>query len=460
MHVPGALLLACHRARCELRRPVIRELPALGHDALARTARSLGARGVRCAWLPGEGFGDELLAAFVTDELRLPIGVTLERATAALDALPIDTERRGWAGRSPAPRRIGYIAYECGRSLERAAWRPDERRAAPLGSAMVIAEHGAVARRDRGRGTIAVEGEDRAAVAGLSKAVLDAARAPAPPVAPVPRLSAFDADEAHRARVTAALELIGRGDLYQVCLARTFVGLAEGSAPALLCALSTRVRARWAASLDLGDHALVSVSPEQFLVRRGRMIESHPIKGTRPRGRDADADREAARALEADEKERAELTMIIDLMRSDLGRIASVGSVTVPTVRRIAPAVGVLHADAIVRAELARDVGLGGIFAATFPGGSVTGAPKVRAMEVIATLESHRRGAYCGAIVAIEPSGDFRASMTIRTLVTASGVGVWQVGGGIVSASDPAREAEETSWKSRAVELAPAARAP
>jgi len=432
---------------------VIVEVGRLPPSAFADLCHQRSLAGLSSMHLRGEGWGDELLAVDCYEELRLPLGSRLAEAASALDALPCDEVLPSYAGAAPAPLWIGYIAYECARDLERADWAPVETRADPIGCAMVLRRHAAIARRCRASGMVAVEGDDPASVRSLVRALshLHPSVADLAPSKLSPR--AVDDDAHHEARVRAALDLIGRGDAYQVCLARTFEShVGDDVTPAsLLHGMNARTPAAFAASLDFEDHAVVSASPELFLSVSGRTVRTQPIKGTRPRGQDREGDAIEAALLESDAKERAELAMIVDLMRSDLGRVAKLGSVRVEALRAIRPMAGVHHAFADIAAELRADVGLGELVGATFPGGSVTGAPKIRAMEIIAKLESHRRGGSCGALLAIDGRGGLRAAMTIRTLFVEGQLARWHVGGGIVEASDPAREALETHWKSLAV---------
>jgi anthranilate/para-aminobenzoate synthase component I len=183
-----------------------------------------------------------------------------------------------------------------------------------------------------------------------------------------------------------------------------------------------------------------------------------PIKGTRPRGADAARDSALARELDADAKERAELAMIVDVERNDLGRVSAPGSVRVLAGPRVQTHRTVHHRAALIGGRARRDVTREAVIAAMVPSGSVTGAPKIRAMEVIANLESERRGLYTGAIGFLAHDGSATLAMAIRTAVLRGDAGDYWTGGGIVADSDPAREVEETRWKSaqlaRAVEAA------
>jgi para-aminobenzoate synthetase component 1 len=186
------------------------------------------------------------------------------------------------------------------------------------------------------------------------------------------------------------------------------------------------------------DWSVVSCSPELFLSRRGDRIVTKPIKGTRPAGEDVD-----------DEKDAAEHMMIVDLERNDLARVCEPGSIAWPELRRQRQLAGVTHLESTVEGRLRPGVALAEILAATFPGGSVTGAPKITALDLIASLEPVGRGASMGAIGVLRPNGDLDLALTIRTFAIADGrIHLW-VGGGIVWDSEPEAEIEESWVKAR-----------
>jgi anthranilate/para-aminobenzoate synthase component I len=180
-------------------------------------------------------------------------------------------------------------------------------------------------------------------------------------------------------------------------------------------------------------------------------LSTRPIKGTRPRHPDAAEDARLARELDADPKERAELTMILDVERNDLGRIAEIGSVRLTEPPHVASLPGVHHRLATLEARQRRGVSRSEILATFLPSGSVTGAPKRRAMQLIAELEPHRRGLYTGVVGFVRHDGGLELSMAIRTVVAQNGVGHYFAGGGIVADSLPALEVEETLWKAQQV---------
>ena len=201
--------------------------------------------------------------------------------------------------------------------------------------------------------------------------------------------------------------------------------------------------------LSAGKSAICCISPELFLrVRQGEVL-TRPIKGTRPRGVTPFDNDAARRELDTSEKERAELNMIVDLERNDLGRVCSYGSVRVASSGEIEELPTLLHRTAAVTGRLRPGTTVGELLAATFPGGSVTGAPKIRAMQIIAELETVPRGPYCGAIGWIGTDGNLDLNIAIRTAVcdTANGTARYFAGSGIVADSDPEKECDETLLK-------------
>jgi len=222
--------------------------------------------------------------------------------------------------------------------------------------------------------------------------------------------------------------------------------------PALLYhALRSANPAPFAAYLDCGGVQVLSSSPERFLRIEGRRIQTRPIKGTRPRAGDAAADARAARELLASAKDRAELLMITDLERNDLGRVCVYGSVRVVERVALESYATVLHLVSTVEGRLAEGVTAVEAVRACFPGGSITGAPKIRAMEIIDELEPSARGVYTGAVGWLGFDGDADLNIAIRTLVHRDGRVWFHAGGGIVADSVPSLEYEETLHKARGV---------
>jgi para-aminobenzoate synthetase component 1 len=258
--------------------------------------------------------------------------------------------------------------------------------------------------------------------------------------------------EAYLAAVRRAVEYIHAGDVFQVNYAHEFRAPYRGDPLGLYLALRDANPAPYGAFLDLGRGAAVlSTSPELFLRVRGREVVTRPIKGTRPRGADPAADARLREELRVSEKDAAELAMIVDLERNDLGRVALPGTVEVVGDAVIESYATVHHRVAEVRAEIEEGFDRVDLLAATFPGGSITGAPKVRAMEIIDELEASRRGPYTGAIGVFSDDQNMDLNIAIRTAVLARGEARVHVGGGIVADSDPVAEYEETLAKGRAL---------
>jgi len=259
-------------------------------------------------------------------------------------------------------------------------------------------------------------------------------------------------------RVGQILDYIRAGDIFQANftmrhLASRPPGLRAADLYARLRKLSP---APFAAFLACGPRlTLASASPERFLrLDSGGYIEARPIKGTRRRYADPTTDADAARELASSAKDRAENLMIVDLMRNDIGRVAKIGSVSVPSLFSVESFASVHHLVSVIKGQLRHGLGPVDLLRATFPGGSITGAPKVRAMEIIDEMEVARRGPYCGAIAWIGFDGTMDSSIIIRTLVITPREIVAQAGGGIVADSDPTDEYEE-----QLVKIAPLLRA-
>jgi len=254
------------------------------------------------------------------------------------------------------------------------------------------------------------------------------------------RLGAFEptwSADKYAAAVDAVRAAIARGDVYQVNLVQHLSAECDGDPLALAAALAP-LRPLHPRPLVGGGWAIVSASPELFLARRGRRIWTMPIKGTRPAGEDVEGAKDAA-----------EHVMIVDLERNDLSRVCEPGSVRWPELMRQRELAGVTHLVSTVEGRLREDVTLAEILGATFPGGSVTGAPKISAVDHIAALEPVGRGASMGALGTVWPNGDFELALTIRTFAVADGRAHLWVGGGIVWDSLAEAEIEESWVKAR-----------
>lgn len=240
------------------------------------------------------------------------------------------------------------------------------------------------------------------------------------------------------------------GDCYQVNLAQRFVVDVSGDPFAGYLALRAHNPAPFAAYINTPFGQILSTSPERFLQVQGRQVETRPIKGTRPRGGDPASDQALMQALHDSQKDRAENLMIVDLLRNDIGRNCRPGSVKVPQLFAIESYATVHHMVSVVVGELRDDSDALKLFQDSFPGGSITGAPKLRAMQIIEELEPSRRGVYCGSIGYIGYDGNMDSSIVIRTAVHSNGKLYYSAGGGIVNDSVCAEEYQETFDKAAA----------
>ena len=358
---------------------------------------------------------------------------------------------------------VGFLGYDLGAALERLpAIAPADQDLPPIRLAL----HDWVVAWDRRTGRAwlggrALDGDDR----GLDRRLDDVhARLTTPaggtdepmPNGPFVFHSGLDR-RAYEAGVRRVRDHIARGDLYQANLTRRLETAFDGDPWGLYRRLRTGDPSLFSAYLDLGPgqltgkpRALLSASPEPFLsVDTKGAIKTDPIKGTRPRGRDATTDRALARELLSSAKDRAENVMIVDVLRNDLGRVCRPGSVRVPRLCRLERTAAVQHLVSTVTGDLAEGHDAFDLLAASFPGGSITGAPKIRAMEILEGLEPVRRGPYTGTIGWIGPDGAMQTSIIIRTFVADGRRLTLHVGGGITWKSDPATEWDETVTKAR-----------
>jgi len=365
---------------------------------------------------------------------------------------------------SPVPFRtgaVGFLGYELGRHLERL---PPPRPASPALPEMVLGLYDTILAFDRQaqRAYLLSSGLPKTGSAGEARARrrademierLAGAPAAAPP-ADFTRRGHFKPDQP-RAKVEASIarviEYIHAGDIFQANLTQQMRAPVPDGLPDL--ALYARLRALspspFAAFLRCGaDMSVLSASPERFLslAPDGR-VETRPIKGTRPRGADPAEDAALAAELLASPKDRAENLMIVDLLRNDLSRVSQVGSVKVPVLCGLETFASVHHLVSVVESRLKAGLGPVDLLKACFPGGSITGAPKIRAMEIIHELEPTPRGVYCGSVAWIGFDGAMDSSIVIRTITRKGDTLLAQAGGGIVADSDPAAEYEESLVK-------------
>ncbi|HND51714.1 MAG TPA: anthranilate synthase component I family protein, partial [Pirellulaceae bacterium] len=297
------------------------------------------------------------------------------------------------------------------------------------------------------RQTASGEAASHVASGFASKTVTASQLAPQYAAGEFPGLTSDFSADGYRAAVRRAVEYVEAGDIFQVNLSQRLLYPARDDSRLLYQRLRRRNPAPFAGWFDLGEFQIVSASPERFVQVRDRQVEARPIKGTRRRSWHPEADLFAGDELQASEKDRAENVMIVDLLRNDLSRVCEPASVRVTQLCGLEVYQYVQHLVSVVRGELADGRTSLDLVRASFPGGSITGAPKVRAMEIIAELEPTARGPYCGSLGYLGFDGTLDLSILIRTIT--AGRGWWQlpVGGGIVAQSDPQREYEETWHK-------------
>jgi para-aminobenzoate synthetase len=349
---------------------------------------------------------------------------------------------------------VGYLGYElkaeCGGAAAHPAAQPD--------AALVFADRALVVDHRDQRAWLLALGTPAEPGDGWLDGALAQLRAvePLPPLPPVPAegvaVSARHDESAYTELIAACQEAIAAGESYEICLTNMH-SLRERVDPWLAYRLLRRANpAPFAAYLRLPGFSVLSSSPERFLgIDPAGMVEAKPIKGTRPRGATPEQDARLAAQLRADEKERAENLMIVDLLRNDLGRTAALGSVHVPVLFGVESYETVHHLVSTVRAELAPGAQPLDCVRAAFPGGSMTGAPKLRTLEILDALEGGARGVYSGAIGYFSLSGAVDLSMAIRCLVVTPDEVTLGAGGAITALSDPAAEIEETRVKAGAL---------
>jgi para-aminobenzoate synthetase component I len=267
--------------------------------------------------------------------------------------------------------------------------------------------------------------------------------------APLREISSNLSRDVFISKVERAQKYIRAGDIYQVNLSQRLTAQKDLSGWEFFEKLSAVSPAPFSAFLDCGEFQIASSSPEQFLRMSGSQIISRPIKGTRPRDADATRDAQLAYELQTSAKELSELVMITDLLRNDLGKVCEFGSVQVPELAKLEKFAQVQHLVSTIEGRLKTDMTHFAAFASCFPGGSITGAPKFRAMEIIDELEPISRGPYCGAIGYLGFNRESQLNIAIRTAVCRDGVAHFNVGAGIVADSNPAAEYEETLAKAR-----------
>jgi para-aminobenzoate synthetase component 1 len=383
------------------------------------------------------------LTAWPSEEIRVEFGVTAPFSS--MRAASRRAHESNAKGPKPyeVPAWIGYIAYD-------AFW------SAPLkGRPRFDRGHEPVLLFRRYPALLAVDHErEEAWLVGDDRDACDAFRARLSGLTyretVTPRIGPIEVDdaEAHRQAIERALEYISMGAVYEVNIARRWSAPFEGDALPLWQAMRIASRVPLGMFLDAEDHVVLACTMERFIHwdAASRTLVTRPIKGTIRREPTDDG---ASQRLRADPKERAEHSMIVDLMRNDLGRVAEIGTVRVDAPLIVEPFTGLYHLVSTVRCTTRPEVSIEDILEATFPPGSVTGAPKIRALEVIEELEQHPRGIYCGALGFVDHEGGLSLAVAIRTAIVRDGRVYYWAGGGIVDASDPAAEVAETELKAR-----------
>jgi len=344
---------------------------------------------------------------------------------------------------------VGYLAYEAGRATAPRA----RRHACPVPLAVLRRYDPVLVFDHTTHQWTLVSGTAARARAPWLERLTSVSPASERPFAGASLRAVWEADR-HRNAVGRIREYLAAGDAYQVNLTQPFVASLPVPACALFARLARLHPVPYGAYLDCGEFQIVANSPELLLRRRARRLETRPVKGTRPRGAEPAADAAQAEALLASPKDRAEHVMIVDLERNDLGRVCETGSVAVERLLALESHPTVHHLVSIVTGRVAAGVDLATILAAIFPGGSITGAPKVRAMEIIAELEDAARGVYTGAFGLFDPRGDLELALPIRTAVVQGGLVTYHAGGGIVADSDPDSELAECWTKTAALRRA------
>jgi anthranilate synthase component 1 len=362
---------------------------------------------------------------------------------------------------------VGYLGYEAAGEFERL---PPPKDAAPPcvpRSGFVRADQIVVFDNVRHTAKIVICTRPRAAaspetayreaserIAGIERA-LNAPLRPAPAARSAPpEFTSNMSPEAYAAMVSRAREYIVAGDVIQVVLSQRYTTRTRVSPFHMYRALRLLNPSPYTFFLKIGDHILVGSSPEVMVRLTGNRVELRPIAGTRPRSRNEALDRQLADSLLSDAKERAEHVMLVDLGRNDIGRVAQIGSVQVTEFMVIERYSHVMHLVSHVQGVLRPGVDAYDVIRATFPAGTLTGAPKIRAMEIIRELEPSPRGTYGGAVGYIGYDGNMDLAITIRTLDAVNGTVSLQAGAGVVYDSDPQREYEETCHKARALRRA------
>jgi len=354
---------------------------------------------------------------------------------------------------------IGYVGYDSVRLFEDI---PDRHRTDEDDPDIIFRRYESAVAFDHLSGdvlvsSVAMDGADEALAQARIDAIIDLLAAHVPhqqsSVDDIPLLNAacdMD-DDTFCDVVDQAKTYIQRGDIFQVVLSRRYEMTYTGPSFEVYRAIKQVAPAPYMFYLDLGRRAVVGASPEKLISLQGGQLESCPLAGTRRRGRDAHEDKALAADLLGDEKERAEHMMLVDLARNDVGAIAEPGSVQVRDLMQVENYSHVMHLSSSVVGDLAGDKDAFDALRFALPAGTLSGAPKIRAMELIDQLENSRRGVYGGTICALDHDGNLNSCIVIRTAVLRDGKASLRTGAGIVHQSDPRLEAQETDNKARSM---------
>ncbi len=439
----------------ELRRPLapLRALARLPHGFLLHSAMG----GTRSRW---SFFGADPFAVFRGGDHVEAIAAFRRMAESAPLLTGEAAQLAPFTGGA-----VGYWAYDYGRRLERVPTIAKDDLGLPD---FVLALYDVVGAYDHETNQawlfstgLPLEGESamqraRERIDFFGRALERAGNvAPDPTLRPRRATSTFTPDGYRRA-VEQVKDHIARGDIFQANLSQRFrldVPGAWDMAPNLYESISRHSAAPFMAYIDAGDHAILSASPERFLELRTPHVETRPIKGTRPRGATPEEDRRMAEELVHSDKDRAENVMIVDVLRNDLGRVCETGSIQAPGVCELEVFPQVYHLTSTVTGKLAEGHDAFDLLHACFPGGSITGAPKIRAMEILESLEPVRRHIYTGAIGWMDWDGDADWNVAIRTACVTQDAILFGAGGGVTADSDPDAEYRETLVKAEGLRL-------
>ena len=354
-------------------------------------------------------------------------------------ALPVGFEHLPFCGGA-----LGLFSYDLGRRVEHIPNLAINELATP-DMAVALVDWAWVIDLEQQQAHLLVLGDKAALDARLAwwHALQASAALTPPPFKLVSEWQASKTQAQYAASFERVQDYLTAGDCYQINLTLRFKARFCGDTWHAYRQLSAQNKAPFSAFMRLPSSTILSLSPERFIALDGRRVETKPIKGTRPRGESAAQDKQLADELQVAPKDRAENLMIVDLLRNDIGRVCVPGSVKVPSLFAIESFPAVHHLVSTIIGELNACLSGADLLAATFPGGSITGAPKVRAMEIIEELETHRRHAYCGSIGYISSHGRMDTSITIRTLVAELDQLYCWAGGGIVADSKVGSEYQE-----------------